>query len=43
MLSIWRDSTAGVQKRRPVVDTLRHYNVDPNVVFDTLELYMCYN
>ena len=38
MLSSWRDLTAGVGKRRPLVDTLGHQSIGPNVVFESLEL-----
>ena len=33
-----RDFTVGVQKAGFMGETLQHYNFDPNVVFETLEL-----
>ena len=39
-MAIWWDFTAGVWKRHPMVETLRHYNFGINVVFETLELYI---
>ena len=39
-MAIWRDLTVGVQKNGFMVDTLRHYNIGPNVVFETLGLYV---
>ena len=30
----------GIQKGLPVADTRGHYNIGPNVVFETLELYI---
>ena len=42
MLSSQWDFTLDVRIRRPLVETLGHHNIGPNIIFETLELYISF-